>query len=180
MFALGVLFIVAIISTIAVYGSYKVRCDKYVTQSLCERSLYTQAALRAIAKNPVYGSGNDIAMTVDNYVNKDILSWQYQPVHNIFLLIIAENGVIVFVAIVCIIYSILKIVPRGTISENSKEIENVPRGTIDTQIFGFVFISYLIIGCFDHYLLDIQQGFVAFLLSAMLTIYTKDVELDKK
>ena len=92
-------------------------------------------------------------------------SWQYQPVHNFYLLIAAEIGIIGLILFILFIFKVLKmaylkvksqIVSRETIF--TRHI-NLCTGFILSILLGFLFI-----GSFDHYFWTIQQGQLTFWL----------------
>jgi O-antigen ligase len=83
-----------------------------------------------IQKNPVFGIG------VNNFFNnltvpKEQTDLSFvQPVHNIFLLVFSETGIIGFCFFVYLFYKVLR----------------------------KVFYRFIFLGFFDHYFLTIQQG----------------------
>lgn len=123
------------------------------TQSVSQRIFYGDIAISAIAGNPLSGVG------IGNFINyfhstyPALPNWQYQPVHNLFLLVASETGIIsglLFIAFIAIsIYRFLK---------------NKKNQLFNWTIF-FVFIIFLILANFDHYFWTIQQGQVLFWLS---------------
>jgi hypothetical protein len=90
--------------------------------------------------------------------NPNLLSYVYQPVHNIYLLVYKEIGVIGFVFFLLFI--------KGLLYEFIKQARMLKK-----QDYYFIFLtiimtgSVLIIGLFDHFLLTIQQGRFIFWLS---------------
>lgn len=83
-----------------------------------------------------------------------------QPVHNIFLLILSENGVIFGgVILLTIIFYMIKGFKRSQ----------------DPYFSGIVITLFLIVGSADHYLLTLSQGF-AFLIVGTLILYLPTVE----
>lgn len=121
-------------------------------QSVSQRIFYSNIAQKAISDNPLFGVG------VGNFINyfyniyPALPDWQYQPVHNLFLLITSETGIIsglLFIAFIAIsIYRFLK---------------NKNRQLFDWTIF-FIFINFLILANFDHYFWTLQQGQILFWL----------------
>jgi len=126
--------------------------------SISDRTLYITQSKTLITLYPLHGTG------IGNYTNtlksqSQILSpiWQYQPVHNIYLLIISEIGFIGFglfglfiIAIFCIIYL------------NKKNI-NLAQFTFITLFIGMLFMSL-----FDHLIWTSHFGlFTLFLLGGL-------------
>ena len=145
-------------------------------QSLRERELYLNVSRGTFLDNPLIGigAGQFIPDMIKNY---SFESWQYQPVHNVFLLIINEFGIIGLALFVFFIYKILyfnKIVPRGTIHvmNGAKVNGNV------IVYFKALLIVFLFVMLFDHYLWDIQQGQIIFWLTLGLLVSFAEKEIN--
>ena len=134
-----------------------------------------------ILSNFWIGSGaGQYVNTLYNVSRGTLEYWQYQPIHNVFALILAELGfvgVFIFVWWLWKLFHAIDIVPRGTISSNpatleQKEIchpersETKPKdlikldssATLEMMIFKSIVFGFIFIMLFDHYLWDIQQG----------------------
>jgi hypothetical protein len=104
--------------------------------------------------------------------NPNLLSYVYQPVHNIYLLVYKEIGVIGFVFFLLFI--------KGLLYEFIKQARMLKK-----QDYYFIFLtiimtgSVLIIGLFDHFLLTIQQGRFIFWLSLAFLAFSISL-LNKK
>ena len=123
--------------------------EKFVLQPFSERIEYNLIAVETIYDNLLFGVGNgNFVSVMTDHSETQLEKWQFQPIHNIYLLIAAEVGLIGFLLFFLFIYTIAKSVPRGTSIGNS----------MPTALF----IGLLIIGIFDHYLWDIQQGSLIF------------------
>lgn len=70
------------------------------------------------------------------------LDWMLQPIHNVYVLLVLELGVVGFIFFGYFLY---------------KLFINVPRGTISIHLFG-IFSGFLLISLFDHYFWDIRVG----------------------
>jgi len=118
-------------------------------KSLNERSVYLNVSRGTFVENPFFGIG--AGQFVPNIQNtRNLEMWQFQPVHNVFLLILNEYGIFILFAFVFFLYKMFrhnKNVPRGTFDNSN--IESLLR----TVLLAFIFIMF-----FDHYLWDIQQG----------------------
>jgi hypothetical protein len=116
--------------------------------------------------------------------------WQYQPIHNVFLLILAElgfAGVFIFIWFLWKLFhpssilplvrggsegGVFNIVPRGTPSGAGVEQNNTPsplQGEGWSEAFKGILLGFIFIMLFDHYLWDIQQGQIMLWLIAGLT-----------
>jgi len=130
-----------------------------------DRAFFNNVSRETISQNPLFGSGPGTAIfQIETYLRKTkktkpIESWQYQPPHNIYLLVASELGIIglliiLLIAINSVKHSLSNIVSRETI--------------INISVFQSctlsIMFSFLIIGCFDHYLWTLQQGQLIFWL----------------
>lgn len=90
--------------------------------------------------------------------------WKFQPIHETYLLLLTETGIIGLVGFGAVI-----IIKFGS---QAKKLKNVPRGTFFYQnsdiLYVFILISILVLSLFvmlyDHYILDIQQSSLTFWL----------------
>jgi O-antigen ligase len=89
----------------------------------------------------------------------NIPRYLYQPVHNIYLLLYSETGVLGLASFLLFLFFLAKDFITRTGMEKFYHYS-----------FLLVFLSVLFIGFFDHFLLTIQQGrFVFWLTIAILT-----------
>jgi len=133
------------------------------------------------------GSGQFV-LEMQTYTQKTLAFWEYQPVHNVFLLIWAELGIIGLFVFFWFLWqmfhpSTTENVPRGTFQEQRdrpariatqsvaggrgtllKHMAGLPaealakEGVEQIVIFRGILLGLLFIMLFDHYLWDIQQG----------------------
>ncbi|MDR3559721.1 MAG: O-antigen ligase family protein [Candidatus Pacebacteria bacterium] len=148
-------------------------------QSLEERGIYLDISYHAIIANPLIGIGaGQFVWKMQDFSSMILSSWQYQPVHNVFLLIWSELGIVGLGLFTWLIWTLFyssesPIVPRGTIGEKTIATkENLAGDSIaildntfhvlSTEsilpYFKAIFLSFLFIMLFDHYFWDIQQG----------------------
>jgi len=100
------------------------------------------------------GSGQFV-INVNSENITNIQPWQYQPVHNVFLLILNEFGIVVFFLFLFFLYKLFRPgtnVPRGTFVETTSG----PR--VGNVYLKAILVSFIFIMLFDHYFWDIQQG----------------------
>ena len=77
-------------------------------RALSDRIFYNNVSRETISDNFITGSGSGtFIFQIDGYLEKNNISqdlehWEYQPVHNIYLLICSEIGIVGF-AIFCLI-----------------------------------------------------------------------------
>ena len=88
----------------------------------------------------------------------------YQPVHNIYLLIYSETGILGIIAFVMFLFFLAKEFMDRTKLERFHHYSVM-----------LIFSSFLFIGLFDHFLWTLQQGrFIFWLILAMLTVEEND------
>lgn len=125
-------------------------------EALEDRVIYQNIALNMVRQHPLLGVGyQNFVKTMDRYSVAALKDYQHQPVHNIYLLIAAESGMIGLSLFLVFIFLILKAAVKSF---------SDPLNALLTAIF----LSFLFIGLFDHYFFTIQQGRVMFFLTAAL------------
>ena len=156
-------------------------------KSLQERELYLNVSYATFISHPLVGIGT--AQFVPNMtIIYTLPSWQYQPVHNVFLLILNEFGIFFMFGFIYFIYKMFHARPHryakrfGQVEHfNTKEDINVPRGTfirLKTHTRA-ILLSFIFIMLFDHYFWDIQQGqILLWLLLGLLVSQNKIVVQD--
>ena len=108
-----------------------------------DRLAYNKLGLEIILQHPFgVGSGNQVSYASQNKLYEKFgltQAWQKQPVHNLYILIASEIGILGLLAFLVFIYLILR---------NAA-------GNFTPQI---LLGSLLMLGIFDHYLWDIWDG----------------------
>lgn len=162
----------------------KPNSQSLIGNSLNDRLGYINVSRGTILDNPVLGLGIGQYVPYLNSLN-NLLDWQFQPVHNVFLLIWAELGIIGLVIFIVFLWNSFQIVPRGTIccqdimqNKNCDKVEFINSSNnlnndylhknnccncstwniLIRRYFIAIFITLIFISLFDHYLWDIQQG----------------------
>lgn len=113
------------------------------------------------------GVGNFVNwfMKIDTNLPRNL----YQPVHNIYLLMYSEVGVLGLASFILFLIFLIKDFINRT---KMKELFNYS--------FLLVFISFLVIGFFDHFLFTIQQGrFIFWLVAALISVSTTELSRQK-
>ncbi len=113
-------------------------------KSINERILNFYRAIKIVKENFLFGIGigNYTFALFEKY--PDLAWWNYQPVANIYLLILAEIGVIGLISFLLILFSSL----------------------FKSNLVGSIFfIPLLIIGLFDHWLFSLPFGILLFWLN---------------
>ena len=106
-----------------------------------------------------FGAGNFVnwLMVKDPNLSRNL----YQPVHNIYLLIYSETGILGIAAFILFLIFLIKDFSVRTKMEKFYHYS-----------FLIMFLSFLFVGLFDHFLWTLQQGRLVFwLLCAWLTLF---------
>ncbi len=78
-------------------------------KSLNERLLYLNVSRETIADNPIVGLGmGQFVAEMQRYSSVFLANWQYQPVHNVFLLIWSELGIIGLVLFILFLWKVFR------------------------------------------------------------------------
>jgi hypothetical protein len=110
--------------------------DRFVTH----RIELIKASLQLIKENFWFGVGlNNFIPNLVKVSNTFVNAWELQPVHNIFLLVFSELGVLGFIAFLFVLFSGVQLYP-------------VP----------FTLYAILATGQFDHYWFTLQQNMLLF------------------
>lgn len=121
------------------------------------RLFYNRVAGKGILARTWLGSGVGTFVPNMMYMLKHIPANLFQPVHNIYLLMLAETGVLglAFWGL------FIKVSIRSyMVKHEFSEIRNI--------ILPFILWAFLIIGLFDHFLWTLQQGRLLFWLALAL------------
>ena len=131
------------------------------SQSLTLRSSYNHEAIQIIKKQPLLGAG------FANFINRLFIanpflpSWEYQPAHNIYLLLLTEIGIFGFLSFLVFLSILIK-----------KALVKIKSRSLEKLAFLIVFFCFLLSGFVDHFLLTINQGILMFWL--ILSLATGD------
>ncbi len=176
---------------VLVFIIIKPNLSSLFTKSLGERLFYLNVSRGTILDNPVLGVGiGQFVMNIPNYVSSSFEAFQYQPVHNVFLLIWSELGIIGLGLFIIWIWKVIfddrkmfHVCLSGRQVEHLKEDyykENIVMGDSNTILehnnnilsiktievyFEAILVGFLFIMLFDHYFWDIWQGQIIFWLT---------------
>ena len=162
---LAVIVIVVGVFTVTYYSYAR---DRLVISSTDEglqlRGLYNREALSGDVRWLGVGPGNFVPWLMRQPLaahSVGLSAEQYQPVHNIYLLIYAETGLLGLVAFLSFLAIMLYEFTKYT---RFREMYHIS--------FALVFGSLLVFGLFDHFLWTIQSGALLFWLTAGLLANT--------
>lgn len=130
------------------------------SQSVNLRVLYNGAAWDIIKQSPLWGVGQGNFVLIFGQSYDKLQSWAWQPVHNVYLLIAAETGFLGLLAFLVFLFFTIKNVWSG-------------RQGLETGCLLLIVIYLLLIGLFDHFWWDLQQGQIMFwLLLGLLSAHS--------
>ena len=137
----------------------------FSNQSLQERTLYRNVSHETILKHPIVGVGVGQFVMNEYQSHPNLESWQYQPVHNSYLLLFSELGIAGLIFFLLWIFSILEW-GRG-INRNTDLLRSL---LLTGLSFCCIVLSFLFIAFFDHYFWDIKSGTLIFVLPFVLIL----------
>jgi oligosaccharide repeat unit polymerase len=144
----NVLFgVVFVMFFMVVFDLYSVLIDRLLVgdhNALSERSLYYSASKKMFLDN-IFGVGlGNFTSVMQQYMSMKLQPWLVQPVHNIFLLMFNEVGLLGgfgFIGILAFFFSRL-----------------VKRKSRFSYILMSIWAVIIVIGMFDHYFVSLYQG----------------------
>jgi len=148
---LGLFLILVISSSIFAYFAWpEISSRFYISsgeQAVSLRSFYNETAFEIIREQPFLGTGiGNFVWNIRGMFNL-LPGWIHQPVHNIYLLIASETGLIGLSVFLFFLFQLLR------------------RSFKAEKIFLLVLVfSFLLLGFFDHFLWTLQQGQLIFWL----------------
>ena len=111
-FALVIIFIafaVFLALNLSIIINRTTDAEKKYQQAISYRLLYNDIAINMIKQNPLTGVGNgNFTLKMADYSSEKLSWWQYQPAHNIYLLITSELGIIGLLIFLIFIIAVLK------------------------------------------------------------------------
>lgn len=134
---LSALFVVSIISPLFfglnIFNNFK------FPNNLSERITLSKIAGSLSTKRPLLGNGLNTFIVKETEGDSNLISsWLLQPVHNIYLLVFSEMGIVGLVFLFCILFKIM-------------------RSPVRHESFKLALVYILLTGLFDHYWLTLQQ-----------------------
>ena len=135
-------------------------------KSFNDRATYFQQATELLEENWLHGVGiNSYTLAVKDAIDSGLSGKEYQPVHNVYMLVFVELGLfglIIFLAL------IIQVIRSSWLAVNQHIIH--PRVVTYSCIFAVMLVLFL----FDHYFWTLSVGIMLFWL--MLGLWQKAVE----
>ena len=103
-------------------------------------------------KHPYFGAGLKNFFYYQPLYQKTITPTLFQPVHNIFILVLVETGVVGFIIFCTFLIHTFRVLLRKIKKVRDREVKDFYKATM------VIFVSMIIVGMFDHFFLTLQQG----------------------
>ena len=116
--------------------------NRLEVKSIAERKSQYAEALTFIKSNPIFGVGPGAYTHALSKKYPSLQSWQYQPVHNIYLLFLVEFGLVAFVAMFFLFKHLFWLVIKNNL------------------VYLPVILALVSAGVFDHWLASMYTGLV--------------------
>ena len=124
--------------------------ERLETESIRLRMTFNEQAFGMIKEHPMTGVGiGNYTLGVFNEISDYWPGYYYQPVHNIYLLILTELGI--FGIIIC---GLILGIMVWLLAKNADDLKSV--------ISFLALFSILIVGLFDHYYMTLYFGLIVF------------------
>ena len=162
-------------------GARLAGAERLEMKSNIERINTYEQAGQILAAGFPFGVGiNNYSLALHNLLDSSLESWSYQPVHNVFVLVLSEIGIVGLVLFILVL--VLIKVPRSKIQVPRKD--QIPNSKFQKtelcscwNIISFAtFLAMLIIMLFDHYFWTLSFGIYLFWLILALNIKTKSYD----
>ena len=129
------------------------------SEAFIDRIKYSQMALDVIEKNPALGIG--IGSGVSYFLKNNIYSmfgfnnfWQFEPVHNLYLIIALEIGIFGLFFFLLFIFNLLIMISKLIFKKSDNKLEPI--------LCLSILVGNLTLGIFDHYFWDSSSGILIF------------------
>lgn len=139
--------VIAIFWVIIFYPVFSARFNTHLrleAQSIAERKGQYAEAVSFIKTNPLFGVGPGVFTYALHAKYPNLSYWQYQPIHNIYVLSIVEMGLLGVVGVGMLLVVLLRIILKNNL------------------LFAPVLVCLLVVGLFDHWLVSMFSGMILF------------------
>ncbi len=127
-------------------------------QAVSLRVFYDKASYQIVKTSPFAGIGLENFIVKLKAMYPDLENWQYQPVHNIYLLIISEVGILGLFSFILFLIFLFR-----------ANLLKFKTYNLKSFIFYILSFTFLCIGLFDHFFFTINQGILMFWLVLGIT-----------
>jgi len=120
-----------------------------LAESLEDRAIMAVVAGRMVSDKFILGEGfNNFIVKLPEYTTMSRSIWTLQPVHNIFLLVFSETGIIGLLIFVYMFFGSFNKFPK--------------KGSSLEKVINYSLLAILLTGLTDHYWLTLQQNILIF------------------
>ena len=142
---ISIFLIVFVFFTFDLFSVFLSRTELIESDALTERIELLRISKYMFLDN-IFGVGvGNFTYAMQDYSSVNLQPWEFQPVHNIFMLIMTEQGILSLLLYLYLFYNVFK-----NLIINRKHDINM--------LFLSLGFSLLIIGLFDHYLISLYPG----------------------
>ena len=139
--------------------------ERLELKSSIDRMVLKEQALSLLKDNWVLGTGiNNYILTVYKNINQDLNTWEYQPVHNVYLLVFIELGVLGVILYICLLLYFL--------------YQAFSSRDLIKFILGLMLFSIIIINFWDHYFYTYWSGLIIMFLIIGLLNNKKSIDFN--
>lgn len=124
----------------------------FSTESFTERQVYFDISKNVMEDQPFGVGAGNFSFVMQKYSDLKLEPWQYQPVHNVFMLICNEIGV--FGAIIFVFMFVYIILHLMNLLDSKDFLNNRRFLAVLLSLGSVIFV----IGIFDHYFISLYQG----------------------
>lgn len=141
--------------------SRAVVADNHGDNALSERALLLSVSRETISQNWIVGTGlHTFLHQIELYSQSqhaELQNWQYQPVHNVYFLLLSETGIVGFGGFIVLLVFVF-----GSALRSYKKQPAEIRVLLLFSSSGV--LSYLLTGLIDHHPWDMHQSLLTFFL----------------
>lgn len=137
--------------------------------ALLERIEGYRVAWRMFEAHPMGVGFSHYTLFMDQVANQTLLPWEYQPVHNIFILLVNELGWILS-GLACLV---VLLAVRKFYQRRNKLLTH--QRLFKKRILFVIVVAFIVIGTFDHYLVTLDQGrFLVIMIFGIISTFSKN------
>ncbi len=133
--------------------------------SIEERVSQYQTFSSVFKIDPIFGVGPGAYVFALESISKGQQPWSYQPIHNAFLLLLAEIGIVGFMAFSYFVFEIGRIV-LPPLAKGRAGVGSVMGGIFALTLL----LELVVLALFDHYLFSLWPGMILTALILALTL----------
>jgi hypothetical protein len=163
----GTILVAGIVIIVLALFVPKINFSDFLVKSMNERILYLDDSVSVIKSSPIAGIGSgQFVLEMQKYSQIQLEYWQFQPVHNVFLLIWSELGIIGLFIFLWFIWKLFRACPerlncstqkRNNLFHPEKD-QNVPRVSRGNKLFHVEQFISLRDGTFSDYGASVEHS----------------------